>query len=114
LSLFYAANGELKQLKGDRQSLGYRSSNPDFPFQNHVLTVEGSMTSYLATDGLWDQIGTQTGLPLGKRRFQSVLSTILEQPMTAQKQALLSMFEDFKGEEEQRDDVTVVGFRLPS
>jgi serine phosphatase RsbU (regulator of sigma subunit) len=114
LSLFYAAYGVLKQLKGDRQSLGYRSSNPDFPFQNHVIRVESSMPVYLATDGFLDQIGAQTGLPLGKRRFQSVLSSIQEQPMTTQKQALLSMFEDFKGKEEQRDDVTVVGFRVPS
>mgnify|MGYP006305468049 CR=1 FL=1 len=72
------------------------------------------MTIYLATDGFLDQIGAHTGLPLGKRRFQSVLASIQEQPMTAQKQALLAMFEDFKGEEEQRDDVTVVGCRLQS
>jgi serine phosphatase RsbU (regulator of sigma subunit) len=114
LSLFFAANGELKQIKGDRQSLGYRSSNPDFPFKNQVIIVESSMKIYLATDGFWDQIGAHTGLPLGKRRFQSVLASIQEQPMTTQKQALLAMFENFKGEEEQRDDVTVVGCRLPS
>jgi serine phosphatase RsbU (regulator of sigma subunit) len=114
LSLFYAANGELRQLKGDRQSLGYRSSNPDFPFQNQVITVEGPLSVYLATDGFFDQIGAQTGLPLGKRRFQSAVAGVQEQSMAAQKQALLAMFEDFKGEEEQRDDVTVVGCRLPS
>ncbi|MFO7802896.1 MAG: biofilm regulation protein phosphatase SiaA [Desulfovermiculus sp.] len=112
LSLFYAANGELMQIKGDRQSLGYRSSNPDFPFQNHAITVQGQLTLYMATDGIFDQVGEHTGLPLGKRRFLSILSSLQQDPMAAQKQTLLEMFEDFKGDEEQRDDVTVVGCRL--
>ncbi len=112
LSLFYTAHGELVQVNGDKQSLGYRSSNPDFPFQNHTITLEGSLAFYLATDGFFDQIGEQSGLPMGKRRFQAFVSSILEQPMLAQKQSLRELFEKFKGEEEQRDDVTVVGCRL--
>jgi len=112
LSLFYTAHGELVQVHGDKQSLGYRSSNPDFPFQNHTITLEGSLAFYVATDGIFDQIGEQTGLPMGKRRFQAFVSSIVEQPMPAQKESLRELFEEFKGEEEQRDDVTVVGCRL--
>ncbi|WP_446012070.1 biofilm regulation protein phosphatase SiaA [Candidatus Electrothrix sp.] len=110
LSLFYGHNGQLAEIKGDRQSLGYRSSDPDFPFQTHTVDVQEKMVFYLATDGLFDQIGQETGLPLGKKRLRSFLSSLGEKPMQDQKTALLEIFEKHQGDEEQRDDVTVLGF----
>lgn len=68
------------------------------------------MCFYLATDGLFDQIGQDTGLPLGKKRLRSFLSSLGEMPMQEQKRALLEMFKTHQGNEEQRDDVTVLGF----
>ncbi len=112
LSLFYTYGNELVEVKGDRESLGYRSSNPDFLFQNHVLEVNGHLTCYLTTDGIIDQVGAETGLPLGKRRWLAFLNRIRTSPMGEQKQALLEMYEAFQGQEEQRDDITVLGFRL--
>ncbi len=112
LGLFYEQGGALAEIKGDKQSLGYRSANPDHPFQTHAIRVNRPTRFYLTTDGLLDQVGAETGLPLGKQRFLAFLNTIREQPMPDQKQALQQMFEDFKGSEEQRDDVTAVGFLL--
>jgi len=112
LSLFYGQGEEIVEIKGDKQSLGYRSANPDHPFQTHAIRVNRQACFYLTTDGLLDQVGAESGLPLGKQRFLAFLSTILDQPMPDQKQALQQMFTDFKGSEEQRDDVTTVGFLL--
>ncbi|MGM0538731.1 MAG: biofilm regulation protein phosphatase SiaA [Thermodesulfobacteriota bacterium] len=112
LSLFYTYGSELVEIKGDRESLGYRSSNPDFLFQNHVLEVNGHLTCYLTTDGIIDQVGAENGLPFGKRRWLSFLNSIRTRSMPEQKQALLEMCEAFQGQEEQRDDITVLGFRL--
>ncbi|MFP4428861.1 MAG: biofilm regulation protein phosphatase SiaA [Desulfovermiculus sp.] len=112
LSLFYTKGKELVEIKGDRESLGYRSSNPDFPFQTHTVEVNDQATFYLTTDGLTDQVGEETGLPLGKRRWLAFLNSIREKPMLEQKQLLLAMYESFQGREEQRDDVTVLGIRV--
>ncbi len=112
LSLFYEQNEQVIELKGDRQSLGYRSSDPDFPFQTHAIQLQSRMTFYLATDGILDQIGEETGFPLGKRRFISFLSGIRTKAMPDQKEDLIQMVQDFQGREEQRDDITVVGFRI--
>jgi len=112
LSLFCEQGDQLVQIKGDKESLGYRSSNPDFPFQTHTLEIQGQMTLYLATDGIFDQIGEKTGLPLGKRRLLSFLHSIREEPMAKQKEALRDLYETYRGGEEQRDDVTVVGWRM--
>ncbi len=112
LSLVYEHGDQLVQIKGDKESLGYRSSNPDFPFQTHTIRLQGPVTFYLATDGIFDQIGAETGLPLGKRRLLSCLQNIQGKPMAEQKEALLDMYESYRGAEEQRDDVTVLGCRL--
>ena len=112
LSLFYQLNDRVVELKGDRQSLGYRSSDPDFPFQTHTLPIQNGMALYMATDGVYDQIGESTGLPLGKHRFISFLNTIRKRPMSEQKDSLFQMVKDFQGGEEQRDDLTVVGWRI--
>ncbi len=111
LSLYYEQGGQLVQIKGDKESLGYRSSNPDFPFQTHTLQIQGQMAFYLATDGIFDQIGEKTGLPFGKRRLLSCLQGILDKPMAEQKEVLREACETYRGAEEQRDDITVVGCR---
>jgi len=118
ISLFYGNQDRdqdqdrLTEIRGDRQSLGYCSSDPDVPFQTHAVGINRSTRFYLATDGIIDQVGEKTGLPLGRRRFVSFLNTIMEKEVSEQKQALREMFGAHQGEEEQRDDVTVVGFTL--
>ncbi|MCA1742723.1 MAG: SpoIIE family protein phosphatase, partial [Desulfovibrionales bacterium] len=110
ISLFYASKDGINEIKGDRQSLGYCSSNPDIPFQSHAVGIKEHTMFYMTTDGLLDQVGDKTGLPLGRRRFVSFLNTIMGKEALDQKKALQEMFEAHQGQEEQRDDVTVVGF----
>ena len=112
LSLYYEQEDQLVQIKGDKESLGYRSSNPDFPFQTHTLQIQGQMAFYLATDGIFDQIGEKTGLPFGKRRLFSCLQGIQDKSMAEQKEVLREACETYRGGEEQRDDITVVGCRV--
>ena len=112
LGLLYDDGDGLRELKGDRQSLGYPSSDPDYPFQTHAIAIHGRLQIYLTTDGLVDQIGEETGLPLGKRRLRTFLQQMGEADPNEQKQALQAMLSSFQGGEEQRDDITVVGLRL--
>jgi len=112
LSLFYLAQGKITEIKGDRQSLGYRSADPDYPFQTHVISLQEQQCFYLCTDGIHDQVGQESGLPLGRKRLTSFLESIQDRKMAEQKQALQQMFEEHRGQEEQRDDVTFVGFCL--
>ncbi|MFW6178618.1 MAG: biofilm regulation protein phosphatase SiaA [Desulfohalobiaceae bacterium] len=112
LSLFQLRAGSISEIKGDRQSLGYRSANPEYPFQTHTIPIQDTQSFYLCTDGIYDQVGQATGLPLGRKRLMAFLETIQDRDMPGQKQALLQMFAEHQGQEEQRDDVTLVGFSL--
>ena len=114
ISLFYKNQDGITEIRGDRQSLGYCSCNPDFPFQSHAVRIHAHTMFYLTTDGIIDQVGEKTGLPLGRRRFVAFLNTIMDKEAPEQKQSLRAMFAAHQGKEEQRDDVTVVGFTLKS
>jgi len=112
LSLFHLSKGKVTEIRGDRQSLGYRSADPDYPFQTHSITIGDKQCFYLCTDGIHDQMGEESGLPLGRRSLVSFLQSIQDRSMAEQKQALQQMFAKHQGNEEQRDDVTFVGFCL--
>ena len=112
LSLFHLSEGKITEVRGDKQSLGYRSADPDYPFQNHSISIQDKQCFYLCTDGIHDQVGEESGLPLGRQRLISFLESIQDRGMAEQKQALQQMFAQHQGNEEQRDDVTFVGFCL--
>ncbi len=114
MSLFQLSHGKITETKGDRQSLGYRSADPDYPFQTSSISIQGRQCFYLSTDGVYDQVGHERSLPLGKKRLMSFLESIQGRSMEDQKQALQQMLARYQGKEEQRDDVTFVCFCLQS
>lgn len=113
LPLIVIDNNELKFIKGDKQSVGYKNSNTDFEFTNHILDIDENMFIYMATDGMGDQIGGEKGFPFGARKLRKLIEESSDKPFATQEEILLSAFHAHKGEIEQVDDVTIVGFRCP-
>lgn len=113
LPLYCLCNGEVRKIKGDRQSLGYRSSDPNFDFTNHSVPVEKEMMLYMATDGITDQLDSgEKRCRFGTERFKHTLRAVGTESCGKQRELLLQSFEGHKGDAVQVDDVTVVGFRL--
>ncbi|MDM8550464.1 response regulator [Desulfobacterales bacterium HSG2] len=115
LPLFYVRNREVNVIKGDRQSIGYKRSDPDFEFTNHVIPVESGISFYLSTDGFWDQMredaGSRFGFrTFGRKRFKKLLAEISSLPFDMQQERLVEAFRTYKGEMRRQDDVTVAGF----
>ena len=71
------------------------------------------MSFYMATDGLADQPGGDEHCRFGTRRLKNLLKEIADVPFEKQQAMLLESFNACKGENETRDDVTMVGFRIP-
>ena len=69
--LFYVENEELKMLKGNRHSIGYKTSDASYEFQDHIIEVKDGMSFYLTTDGYLDQNGGDKSFPFGKKRFRA-------------------------------------------
>jgi hypothetical protein len=112
ISLFAIRENKIWEIKGDRYSIGYKSSNPNAVFKNNEIKIEPGTNFYMTTDGLRDQIGGIERLPFGKTRLMNLLQSIQHLTLPEQKQAILQAFESYSHGEVRRDDVTLFGFRL--
>lgn len=110
LPIFCLNGDSINMIRGDRESIGYRRSDMNFEFANHIVEIEDGMSFYIATDGFLDQLGGEKRLPFGKRRFKNLLVENAGLPFEEQREILLSSFKSHMGEIERMDDMTVVGF----
>lgn len=111
LPLLIAEDGEVRQVRGDRMSLGYLDSPENYRFTSHRLALRPGAAFYLYTDGVTDQVGGQAGRLFGRRRLQDVLATVAERPVGEQMDVLFQHLGQWRGEQRRRDDMTFVAFR---
>ena len=103
-------NGELEEIKPDKQPVAFYDYSKDFTTINIENTANTSY--YLITDGYADQFGGPNGK---KYKYKSLKSFLLNQsPLSmAEQEAHLSInFDDWKGQLEQVDDVTIFAFKF--
>ncbi|MBV1786846.1 transporter substrate-binding domain-containing protein [Marinobacterium sp. D7] len=111
--LFYFDRlGSLQTIKGDRQGIGYRTSDPNFVFNEHELRISEVQRLLLTTDGYIDQNGGEKGFPLGKRRLKELLTTYRDRPLDELYEGLQAALIDWQGAQERNDDLTLVGIDL--
>ncbi len=112
ISLFYFENG-IHTIKGDRFKLGYKNKNTEiFDFTNHSVPVKQNTIFYLSTDGFFGQNGEENEFPFGRSAFCTLLEQIHEKPLQEQMNIMDSTLKKFMGNKEQRDDITVLGFKI--
>ena len=104
------SNKMLNEIKANKQAIG-KTYNPS-PFSTHVLELKIGDMFYLLTDGFADQFGGPKGKKYKYKALAEKLSSISHLDLTEQKQELQSSFQEWKGELEQVDDVTIIGIRV--
>lgn len=109
IHLFYSDGGAVGDVSGSRRPLGDRRERR---YANNLLALRADTTYCLVTDGLFDQAGGTHGYGFGSRRFKAVLEANAHRPPRAQAAALEQALADYQGQHPQRDDVTVLWFRL--
>lgn len=108
----YPEDEKLSIIKGDKHSIGYRDSDPDYKFKDHRLEAPPGMVLYLTTDGYLDQNGGPKGFGFGKKRFKAMIHEYVNESMADQQEMFLYEMAEYQGDKEQRDDITVVGLRI--
>ena len=108
--LWYIESGMLKEIKANKQPIGY-VEDPQ-PFTNHTLNLKANDTVYLFTDGFADQFGGAKGKKYKYKQLEENLLANSNKPLEEQKQLLLNSFNNWKGNLEQVDDVTIIGIKL--
>jgi serine phosphatase RsbU (regulator of sigma subunit) len=108
--LWYILDNEVKEIKGNKQPIG--KSDDALPFTTHVIKYEKGSVFYLFTDGYADQFGGDRGKKFKYKQLDSLLLSIYNKAPSQQESELKTVFNNWKGELEQVDDVCIIGIKL--
>jgi ligand-binding sensor domain-containing protein/serine phosphatase RsbU (regulator of sigma subunit) len=109
-TLTIVRNKEMIELEGDKQPVGnYKDAKP---FTLKEFTCQAGDIIYLFTDGYADQFGGPKGKKLKSKVLKEILIGVSGEKLTVQREKLLGFLEDWKGDLEQLDDISVFGFKI--
>jgi serine phosphatase RsbU (regulator of sigma subunit) len=110
--LFYRKEADqLASIEGDRKSIGgFLSGNTKSFTEKKMPMGKGDML-FLYTDGLIDQ-QNQARERFGSERLTSIIRSNIHKPMPEIKADIELSLERFMKNEEQRDDITILGLKL--
>lgn len=101
---------EVIEVKADKQPIGKSDHRKDFT--THHINYQEGIIFYLMTDGYPDQFGGPKGKKFKYKQLEELLLSNSTKGLNEQKEILSREFENWKGELEQVDDVTIIGIKL--
>ncbi len=104
-------NGESEIFKGDKMPVGLMPGELK-PFISHKINVQKGDCLYMFSDGYADQFGGPNGKKFKIAPFRNLLIENSHKPMQEQKQVLDDTIMDWMANEEQIDDILVIGIRV--
>ncbi|MGE0076990.1 MAG: two-component regulator propeller domain-containing protein [Bacteroidales bacterium] len=110
-NLYLLRDGKIIEVKGDRYSVGMASETGHLLFSSHYIPIQPDDMIYIFTDGYVDQFGGPEGKKFKFRRFRHLLLNIHKMPLDAQRKHLYDSIMEWKGEDEQVDDILIIGIR---
>ncbi|MCH2223493.1 MAG: SpoIIE family protein phosphatase [Crocinitomicaceae bacterium] len=108
--LLLLRNGELIEYKKGLSSVGHSFTEKCFTTVEFDL-IKGDCF-YLFSDGYTNQFGGENGKKFNRKRFRNLLRSIENEEMDVQKKKLLLSYNNWKGDQEQIDDVCIVGVKV--
>ena len=109
--LYVVKSGEFEQVGGDRKSIGGRQREAERIFTNKTLTLSKGDMIYLTSDGYADQ-NDEGNNKYGNKKFKETLAQIANLSTEEQNTFLSNELKTFQGSKSQRDDITVIGFKM--
>lgn len=110
--MYWVHGGELNIINGDRKPIGGNHHDAERKFSTHRIVYAAGDRIYLFSDGYADQFGGPERKKFMIARFNRMLLEHQGLDMRAQKERFDETFTDWKGPEEQVDDVCVLGLQV--
>ncbi|MCK5029494.1 MAG: SpoIIE family protein phosphatase [Bacteroidales bacterium] len=101
---------ELEEIKGNRISIGGVRKTTEV-FNNHIIQAETGDIFYLSSDGLTDQNNLERKR-FGSSKLKEIIINNISLPMQQQKEIIEDELNNFQKDEEQRDDITLIGIKI--
>lgn len=108
-SLSLVRNSKLETIKGSKADIGYK---PTIKIEEQNLIVQKDDMLYMHSDGFPDQKGGPKGKKFYYQPIREKFEEISLLNLMEQEQELSKIFEDWKGNFEQFDDVCMIGIRI--
>jgi serine phosphatase RsbU (regulator of sigma subunit) len=102
----------LLEVAGTRQPIGHVEEPKPFEEVELMLGSRAPAMVYAFTDGIVDQMGGPKGRKLLPKGLREWLLSLWSEPVAKQAESLTALFETWRGDRPQIDDVTVVGVRV--
>ncbi|GAB4281181.1 MAG: hypothetical protein Kow0068_05630 [Marinilabiliales bacterium] len=100
----------IEEIKADKMLIAIHDKMGDYT--THNLDIENGDRFYIFSDGYADQFGGPKGKKFKYKPFKQLLLSNKEKSMEEQKQNLNDTFEAWRGNNEQVDDVLVIGLQI--
>ncbi len=112
LSLFHVRNGEVQRIKGDTLPLGDDQFQRATGYTEHCMQLQEGDSVFLFSDGLIHQFGGPDGRKkFSLRKLKELLEHSSELDLMDLRDRTEALFNDWKGEQPQTDDVLLIGLR---
>jgi ligand-binding sensor domain-containing protein/serine phosphatase RsbU (regulator of sigma subunit) len=108
--LYLIRDQELITYKADRNPIGHSSNGEVVSYSTNTIDILPNDVFYIFSDGYADQFGGPEMKKFKYRRFRYLLLSIHRLSPIGQKEALNQAFEEWRGKNEQVDDILVMGF----
>jgi serine phosphatase RsbU (regulator of sigma subunit) len=109
--LYLVQKGELMVYEADPMPVG-KNDKDNRPFTCQKIAIENDDRIFLFTDGYKDQFGGERDKKFSSKQFREIVAETSSQSIDKQLSAISNTFNVWKGENEQVDDVLVMGIKL--
>jgi len=110
-SMYYIAEDEIQELKGDRKAIGGYQSENHRTFTCLEATLHKGDSIYLFSDGYIDTPDYRRKR-FGTKKLKEILYKNFKKPMLQQEEVLNQALDEHQGNNAQRDDTTLLGLKI--
>ncbi len=103
-------NNVIVELPKDKMPVG--KGEKTISFTSYALELQKGDSLYLYTDGFADQFGGEKGKKFKYKPLHNIFISNIDKPCAEQKELLNTVFENWRGNLEQVDDVCIIGIKI--
>jgi len=109
--LYYIRDHKLIEIRGNKSAIADSLNDQNKEYKEHLVNIEKGDIFYMFSDGFSDQFGDKQNKKYMIKRFKNFLEKNHQDTMENQCDRLKMEIEDWMGDQNQTDDMLIIGFK---